>query len=203
LTAIDSLRKDQTMNFPRSAVVLAITALGIGALARPVSAQVVSTPYSIATNFSASSLSFERPSGATGATYYYSFLTFTPDTTDTYTLETIFPTAFNITSSDTYLALYDGGFDPLFPTNNLIAEDDDSGGSGLSQIIASLSAGGSYTVVTTTFEVQDTGSVTTSITGPIGGTIDITATSAPEPGSLALLGLVALPALSAIRRRRI
>lgn len=172
----------------------------VGALAPAVHAQVFATPYSYTATLSGSSPYFDRTgAGGAGGKFRYTALSFTPDTTGSYTLETT-AASLIVGGDDTFLYFYSGVFDPLNPATNLIASDDDNGIGFLSSITQSLTSGSSYTLVSTTFEQEDTGDVATQISGPGGANINVT--SAPEPGSVALLGLAGLPGLGLLRRRK-
>ena len=95
--------------------------------------------------------------------------------------------------------------DPLDPLTNLLSWDDDGSplGFNLSQMTSTLASGSTYTLVTTTYEPEQVGDVTSQISGPGGANITLAGpVAAPEPGSLALLGLVALPSIVATRRRK-
>ncbi len=187
-----------------------LAAIGIlGALTASAHAQVVATPYSYVTTLDAQSPTFNRTvSGApptalsgVGTAVSYGTLSFIPDTTGSYSLETT-AAALTGTADDTYLVLYQGIFNPATPLTNAIAADDDAGVGALSLINISLTAGTSYTLVTTTFANGQFGPITTRISGPGGSNIDLGAAAAPEPGSLALLGLVALPGVALLRRKK-
>jgi hypothetical protein len=100
----------------------------------------------------------------------YASQKFTVSAGDTYTLET---TASTGLSNDTYLAFYSPSFDPANPTANLVSCDDDGGGSYLSKISATLTAGQTYELVITSYYTDKTGTVTASYTPNItltGGT---------------------------------
>ena len=83
----------------------------------------------------------------------------TTSTSGAYTLK-------SSSSIDTYGCLYQGSFDPSIPSRNLIACDDDSGGSRQFLITRSLLSGGIYVLVVTTFNAGDTGSYWVIAVGP-------------------------------------
>jgi len=68
---------------------------------------------------------------------------------------------------DGFIFLYENCFDPLDPTTNFVAADDDGpGGVGTSQILdVNLTAGTEYYFITTGFAAGDFGAFTTTITG--------------------------------------
>ncbi len=81
------------------------------------------------------------------------------DTTGTY----------NFTSSgsfDSYGCLYDGSFNPHYPSQNLITTDDDGGGNRQFQIGRSLQSGRTYILIVTTYSTDITGSFTIRVGGP-------------------------------------
>jgi hypothetical protein len=122
----------------------------------PASAYVVSTYSDI---LSSSSPRFTRANISKG-NFYYRAIQVVVSTSDTYT--------FTSTSSfNAYGCLYDGSFNPLSPSQNLIASDDDSGGSnGQFQISRSLQSGRIYILVVTTYSASITGSFSIRATGP-------------------------------------
>jgi hypothetical protein len=76
---------------------------------------------------------------------------------------------YNLTSSssfDSYGCLYDGSFNPLYPSQGLITTDDDGAGSGQFQIDRSLQSGRTYILVVTTYNIGITGSFTIRAGGP-------------------------------------
>jgi hypothetical protein len=76
---------------------------------------------------------------------------------------------YNFTSSgsfDSYGCLYDGSFNPLYPSQNLITTDDDGGGNGQFQISRSLQSGRIYILVVTTHSTDITGRFTIKAGGP-------------------------------------
>lgn len=116
---------------------------------------------------------------------------------------------------DGYLFVYGGSFDPLNPTANFVAGNDDGGGGvGTSDINAvALNAGTTYHVITTGYEIGEEGDFTNTVTCPsalvtMGGT-----GTPPQPYSfvpvpslgqtgLLLLGLMAAFAGVVTLRRR-
>jgi hypothetical protein len=184
------------------------TVAALAALAGSASAQVL--PHSYGTTLDANSPTFNRPlSGnpptslsGVGTSVSFGTFIFVPDTSGSFTLETTAATLTggpgNEAADDTFLALYQGIFTPATPLTNILQSDDDGASTGfLSSMTRNLTAGTSYTLVTTTFGNGQFGSITTRISGP--GTLNPAA--APEPGSVALLGLAALPGVALLRRR--
>ncbi len=108
---------------------------------------------------SSSSPRFTRANINTG-NFYYQAIQVVVSTTGTYT--------FTSTSSfDAYGYLYDGSFNPLSPSQNLITSDDDSGGgNGQFQITRSFQSGRTYILVATTYSASITGSFSIRATGP-------------------------------------
>ena len=79
---------------------------------------------------------------------------------------------------DNFLVLYQGAFNPNAQFTNAIAGNDDFGFIGQSRIVRSLTAGVSYTVVTTGFFNFSEGAFTNTISTP---------TPTPEPGTWAMI----------------
>jgi hypothetical protein len=178
------------------------------------SAPIVATPYSYNVTLDAGSPVFWRTregnppdslSGA-GTAMSYNALAFVPDTTGSYTFET---TAAALSrgpngerADDTFLALYQGLFNPGSALVNILQADDDSGPDSLSLFSRSLTSGVNYILVTTTFTDRQYGSITTRISGPQGSSLDLgTGSSVPEPGTITLVA-GALLALQVVRRRK-
>lgn len=99
-----------------------------------------------------------RP-GQTSNSYYYQAIELTFSTIATYTFR-------SNGSLDTYGYLYSVSFDPLYPTRNLIASDDDSGGSGQFLFNATLTFGTRYILVVTTFYPGIIGAYSITTLGP-------------------------------------
>ena len=102
---------------------------------------------------------FTRPSATTGSSYYYQAIQVYISTGGKYT--------FTSTSSmDTYGYFYSGSFDSSNPSRNFIGSDDDSGGSGQFRVNVTLSYGGTYILVVTTFPPNIIGSFSITRLGP-------------------------------------
>jgi hypothetical protein len=192
--------------YTKIGVLTAVAALAIfGGQAQ---AQTVATPYTYTTLLTVSSPVFNRPLAGTppiglsgtGTAVSYGTLTFVPDTTGSYTLETISATFATGTADDTFLILYEGTFDPLMPLVNALEADDDDGVDALSSMVRTLTLGTSYTLVTTSFNNGQFGPIDTRISGPGGSNLNLGSTSAPEPGTMALLALGTVGVLA--RRKR-
>lgn len=180
----------------------------VGSLAPAVHAQTFAAPYAWTTTLTAGSGTIDIDAATSGSwnsgtpwIRYYGALSFIPDTSGSYTLAA---TGANLNGgTDTTYLLYSGVFDPLSPATGFLSLNDDFGGDVLSNITASLTSGNTYTLVSSTYNQGDTGTIDNQISGPVGANIALAGgASAPEPGSIALLGLVALPAIGLIRRRK-
>ena len=110
------------------------------------------------------------PSSSTN--YYYDVFSFIPSVTGSYT--------FNMchvgSTFDGHAALFVDNFNPSSPCspNNLVMADDDSNGSNCSQqprITATLTAGRTYYLVSSTFSSNVTGNYQWTFTGPSGATL--------------------------------
>lgn len=86
---------------------------------------------------------------------------------------------------DGYLFLYDGSFNAADPCLNLIALNDDFGGIGGSQILATLTPG-SYTLVVTGFGNDDAGSYTGTVVGPGAVVFPVGTEGGPEGARVSL-----------------
>ncbi|WP_309706979.1 PEP-CTERM sorting domain-containing protein [Armatimonas sp.] len=194
--------------FSRSLTLIASVAT-MAALAPTAHAQIVATPHSYVTTLTAASPTFNRPLSGTpvtslsgvGTAVSYGALTFIPDSTQTYTFETTAATLATGTADDTFLVLYQGSFNPASPLTNALVADDDAGVGSLSLMSRALTGGTTYILVTTTFNNGQFGPITTRISSAAPATLNLGGASAPEPGTLALLG-TALVALPLIRRRK-
>jgi hypothetical protein len=99
---------------------------------------------------------------------------------------------------DNYLFLYQGGFDPSSALTNLIADNDDFGGTTNALLSTSLIASTSYTVVITGFDNSDAGIYGLGISGP--GAINLAGVPEPAAWALMILGFGAVA--GAMRRRQ-
>ncbi len=102
---------------------------------------------------------------------------------------------------DTYIHLYQTGFNPADPEANFLRANDDApggvnAGSALSNI--NLAAGARYYLVADGFSVLDYGAYTATISGPG----NITAAAVPEPSAMLLTALAALGGIGLLRRAR-
>ena len=114
-----------------------------------------------------------------GTAVRYEALEFTVDLSDTYTMVNT-----SGTLADPVFVLYSGSFGPVTPLVNVYAYNDDAVGL-RSRIIAPLTAGTDYFLVTTGFSNSHFGTYTNEIRGD--GTV-IPGALIPEPASLLLLG---------------
>lgn len=108
---------------------------------------------------SRNSPTFVRPNGDSGSYYFYQAILVFTFTAATYTLE-------STSSIDTYGCLYALSFDPLYPYDNLIACDDDSGGDQQFLINNYLQSRGIYILVVTTYGDAIVGSYLITAIGP-------------------------------------
>jgi hypothetical protein len=113
-------------------------------------------------------------SGSAGTSEYLDFISFVPSTTGSYTFNMCTPG----TDWDGHASLYQGAFNNTnpcgTPTNFIIADDDSNTGGNCENdalITATLSAGVTYYLVTTSFSSGVTGNYEWSYTGPSGATI--------------------------------
>jgi len=165
-------------------------------------------PVSISGELTASDPRFNRPLTTTslssvGTNVAYDVFGFYVSANGTYSIES---TAFSVTGSDTFLALYRGAFNAASPLANLLTVDDDSGAGALSLINQALQANNQYFLVFTSFGNNQFGTYTGRFDTVSGGgqvTLGALVTNqVPEPGTLALLPLAALGAAMARRRKR-
>ncbi|PTM08318.1 MAG: hypothetical protein DA408_20755, partial [Bacteroidetes bacterium] len=101
-------------------------------------------------------------------TCYYERFDFSIDAVDLYTFSMA-----GVFGQDLYFALYQGGFDPNNPLNNLLATDDDGGpGFNPELMIQLMLIPGNYTLVTTTFFSLDAaGAYSYTVSSASGGNI--------------------------------
>jgi hypothetical protein len=120
---------------------------------------------------------FSRPNSYAGS-YYYQTIQVTVYTTGTYTFT-------SSSSIDTYGCFYQARFDPSYPSENLIAYDDDSAGNGQFQVSGSLQSARTYVLVVTTSSAGVTGSFSIIAVGPasVGLTSITPSTSRPNTPS--------------------
>lgn len=134
---------------------------------------------------SASDLTWNRNTGGTfcggsaGTQYYLDVAQFTPSITGSYTFNMCTPG----TDWDGHASLYQNAFSNTNPCgtpgNFIIADDDTNIGGNCendSQIVATLTAGVTYYIVTTSFSTGVTGNYEWTYSGPSGATISTTAT---------------------------
>lgn len=148
-----------------------------------------------------SSPAFDRPT-ETGALSFqnprFDAYLFTVDLSGAYDFSLV---AADPANFDTYLHLYQTGFNAADPEANFLRANDDApggvnAGSALSHV--ALAAGTPYYLVADGFSALDYGAYTATITGPG----NITAAAAPEPSAALLIGLAALGGVGLIRRAR-
>ncbi len=131
---------------------------------------------------------------------YFDVQPFHVDLAGTYRMEVV---AHLSGAIDSYLILYENGFDPADPLANALEADDDDGAGLLSRINYDLVAGTNYFLVTTTFSNNLLASYTNEIEGQ--GNVRLgTASAVPEPSSIVLLGMggIALAGFGWRRKRQ-
>lgn len=132
---------------------------------------------------SASDLTWNRNTGGTfcgataGTQYYMDVAAFVPSISGSYTFNMCTPG----TDWDGHASLYQNAFsntDPCGTPGNFIIADDDTNVGGNcendSQMVATLTAGVTYYIVTTSFSTGVTGNYEWTYTGPVGATIATT-----------------------------
>lgn len=135
-------------------------------------------------NLSTTDLTWDRNTsgtvcnGAAGSQYYVDSTPFTPNTTGSYTFAMCTPG----TDWDGHASLYQGSFNNTnpcgVPSNFIIADDDGNTGGNCENdalLTATLTAGVTYYLVTTSFGTNTTGSYQWTYTGPAGATIQTVA----------------------------
>lgn len=102
---------------------------------------------------------FARPNGFDRLTYYQAYQ-FTVTMNGTYSFTTN-------SSFDTYGLLYEDPMNPSLPSGNLIASNDDSGGSFQFRITTTLVTGTTYVFIVTSHGDHITGSFDLIVSGPV------------------------------------
>jgi hypothetical protein len=105
------------------------------------------------------SQSYCRTSCAVSHYYYYKAIQVHVSTHSSFSLA-------SKSSVDTYGYLYDSSFDPVFPSSNLLLQDDDGGSNGQFKLTCLLEPDSIYILVATTFNPNETGSFSISTSGP-------------------------------------
>jgi hypothetical protein len=107
----------------------------------------------------------------------------------TYSFEAL---GFDNADEDTFVSLYQGGFDPNAALADLLQVDDDSGAGFLSLVTQALEAGKQYYLVFASYDNAQYGRYTgrfDTVSGSGQVILDDGGTEVPEPGTLALLPL--------------
>ncbi len=99
-----------------------------------------------------------RP-GTTSSGYYYKAIQIAVGTAGIYNLT-------SYSGMDTFGFLYNGNFNPSYPTENLIIQNDEKGGNNQFKLTAFLQPGVLYTLVVSTFLPDITGSFSVVASGP-------------------------------------
>jgi hypothetical protein len=102
---------------------------------------------------------FSRYGVSSGSVHFYNAIEVQVETTGTY----IFKSS---SSFDTYGYLYQGNFNPSYPSLDLITLDDDSAGSRQFQLTGNLQSNIKYILVFTTFGERITGPFNIIASGP-------------------------------------
>lgn len=129
-----------------------------------------------------------------GTAVYYDVFSFHVTTNGNYVMKTVdaaFADPVGFISNDTFITLYQTGFDPASPLANALIADDDSGAGQLSSITRSLNAGTDYFLVVTSYSNYTVGSYSATFDSAVGtnGQVVLGLNNVPEPVSLALVGL--------------
>jgi hypothetical protein len=124
---------------------------------------LVTTPIVISSTYDGSlsynSPVFVRPKGSIGSYYYYQAIRITVYIAGRYTFT-------SDSSWGTYGCFYNNPVDPSYPTQNLIACDDDNGGDRQFQIDVTLQNQEVYILIVTTSSAGVTGSFSIKTIGP-------------------------------------
>ena len=107
---------------------------------------------------SSTSPAFNRPGSGTG-NYYYQAIRVTVAASGSYTFT-------SVSSMDTYGLFYVNNADPSYPSQNLVASDDDNGSSQQFRLSVSLSYGSTYVLIVTTYGTNVAGSFSVQVSGP-------------------------------------
>jgi hypothetical protein len=101
---------------------------------------------------------------------YYTTYSFRPSTTGSYTFR---ESTFTGDGGDSYGFLYMSPFNPASPLTNVLIGDDDDGPGSHYEFTITLTAGVSYTLVSTTFNNSITGTGSTFVSGPPGAVLPV------------------------------
>ena len=134
------------------------------------------------------SLTFSRPYWNSPDTFNYSLIELQPNVDGLYDI--LNPSANLTISNDPYIYLYQDSFDPIEPTVNLIAYDDDSGGNLLFQLSGvEFNSQTSYFLVATSYLPSSTGTFDIVVSGvgsvEFGGSVQNP--TIPEPKMIAII----------------
>ena len=164
---------------------VALLFAAVSTLWQPPAARAV--PYSFSGALTLTDPIFNRPVSTTtlsgvGTAVFYDVQRFSLTLSSSVTLTVDSATFSPGTPDDSFLALYQGAFNPASPLTNLIAVDDDSGPGFLSSISAPLLAGTNYFLVTTAFANGVTGPYNDTITPANAASVVVV----PEPSTWAM-----------------